>query len=39
MPLKPNQLLRRDLKAIVFNLEQSCVDLGKLAEKLSDAAP
>jgi hypothetical protein len=34
---KPNQQLRRDLKAIAFNLEQSCVDLGKLAEKLSDA--
>lgn len=38
MPLtKPNQQLRRDLKAIAFNLEQSCVDLGELAEKLSDA--
>lgn len=34
---KPNQQLRRDLKDIAFNLEQSCVDLGKLAEKLSDA--
>jgi len=34
---KPNQYLRRDLKAIAFNLEQSCVDLGKLAEKLRDA--
>ncbi|WP_179179094.1 hypothetical protein [Pseudomonas sivasensis] len=34
---KPNQLLRRDLKAIASNLEQSCVDLGKIAEKLSDA--
>lgn len=34
---KPNQQLRRDLKAIASNLEQSCVDLGKLAEKLSDA--
>lgn len=34
---KPNQRLRRDLKAIVFNLEQSCIDLVKLAEKLSDA--
>jgi hypothetical protein len=33
---KPNQQLRRDLKAIAFNLEQSCIDLGKLAEKLSD---
>lgn len=33
---KPNQQLRRDLKAIAFNLEQSCGDLGKLAEKLSD---
>lgn len=29
--------MRRDLKAIAFNPEQSCVDLGKLAEKLSDA--
>ena len=38
MPItKPNQQLRRDLKAIAFNLEQSCIDLGKLAEKLSDA--
>ncbi|ONH50960.1 hypothetical protein SAMN04490182_2053 [Pseudomonas cedrina] len=38
MPLtKPNQQLRRDLKAISFNLEQSCIDLGKLAKKLSDA--
>ena len=38
MPLtKPNQQLRRDLKAIALNLEQSCIDLGKLAEKLSDA--
>lgn len=38
MPLtKPNQQLRRDLKAITFNLDQSCIDLGKLAEKLSDA--
>lgn len=34
---RPNQQLRRDLKAIALNLEQSCVDLGKLAEKLSDA--
>lgn len=34
---KPNQQLRRDLKAIASNLEQSCIDLGKLAEKLSDA--
>ena len=34
---KPNQQLRRDFKAIVFNLEQSCMDPGKLAEKLSDA--
>ncbi|WPN50921.1 hypothetical protein QMK52_18690 [Pseudomonas sp. P9_2] len=38
MPLtKPNQQLRRDLKAIAFNLEQSCIDLVKLAEKLIDA--
>ena len=38
MPLtKANQQLRRDLKAIASNLEQSCVDLVKLAEKLSDA--
>ena len=34
---KPNQQLRRDLKAIAFNLEQSCVDLGRLASRLSDA--
>ncbi|MCK3839921.1 MULTISPECIES: hypothetical protein [Pseudomonas] len=34
---KPNQQLRRDLKAIASNLEQSCIDLVKLAEKLSDA--
>ncbi|MGE7815388.1 hypothetical protein ACQKMW_18440 [Pseudomonas sivasensis] len=34
---KPNQLLRRDLKAIASNLEQSCVELGKIAEKLSNA--
>ncbi|NWC92604.1 MULTISPECIES: hypothetical protein [unclassified Pseudomonas] len=34
---KPNQQLRRDLKAIASNLDQSCVDLGKLAEKLSNA--
>ncbi|MGY2298379.1 hypothetical protein ACW9H7_23160 [Pseudomonas yamanorum] len=34
---KPNQQLRRDLKAIASNLEQSCVDLGKPAEKLSNA--
>ena len=33
---KPNQQLRRDLKAIASNLEVSCIDLGKLAEKLSD---
>ncbi|TDR46275.1 hypothetical protein EDF80_105310 [Pseudomonas brenneri] len=38
MPLtKPNQQLRRDLKAIASNIEESCIDLGKLAEKLSDA--
>ena len=38
MPLtKPNQQLRRDLKAIASNLEESCIDLSKLAEKLSDA--
>lgn len=34
---KPNQQLRRDLKAIASNLEESCIDLSKLAEKLSDA--
>ena len=34
---KPNQQLRRDLKAIAFKLEQSCVDLGRLASLLSDA--
>lgn len=38
MPLtKPNQQLRRDLKAIASNLEESCVDLGRLASRLSDA--
>lgn len=38
MPLtKPNQQLRRDLKAIASNLEESCIDLGRLAEKLGDA--
>lgn len=30
---KPNQQLRRDLKAIASNLEQSCIDLVKFAEK------
>ncbi|NWD85001.1 hypothetical protein HX891_32060 [Pseudomonas reactans] len=34
---KLNEQLRRDLKAIASNLEESCIDLGKLAEKLSDA--
>ena len=34
---KPNQQLRRDLKAIASILEESCIDLGKLAEKFSDA--
>lgn len=34
---KPNQQLRGDLKAIALNLEQSCVDLGRLARRLSDA--
>ncbi|WP_421526323.1 hypothetical protein [Pseudomonas yamanorum] len=34
---KPNQQLRSDLKAIAFNLEQSCADLGRLASRLSDA--
>ncbi|WLI03125.1 hypothetical protein [Pseudomonas simiae] len=34
---KPNQQLRRDLKAIALNLDQSCVDLGRLARRLSDA--
>lgn len=38
MPItKPNQQLHRDLKAIAFNLEQSCADLGRLASRLSDA--
>lgn len=38
MPLtKPNQQLRRDLKAIASNLENSCIDLGRLASRLSDA--
>lgn len=34
---KPNQQLRRDLKAIASNLEQSCVDLGRLASRINDA--
>lgn len=34
---KPNQQMRRDFKAIASNLEQSCLELGKLAEQLSDA--
>ena len=34
---KPNQQLLRDLKAIASNLEESCIDLSKLVEKLSDA--
>ncbi|MGY4639024.1 hypothetical protein [Pseudomonas sp. TE24901] len=33
---KPNQQLRRDLKAIASNLEETCIELGKLAAKLSD---
>lgn len=32
---KPSQQLRRDLKGVAFNLEQSCVDLGRLASGLS----
>ncbi len=34
---KPNQQLRRDLKCFAFNLDQTCIDLGKLASKLDDA--
>ena len=34
---KPEQDLKRDLKGIAFNLEQSCIDLGRLAQRLSDA--
>ncbi|EXF95771.1 peptidase [Pseudomonas fluorescens HK44] len=34
---KPEQDLRRDLKGIAFNLEQSCIDLGRLAQRISDA--
>ncbi|MFL1386605.1 hypothetical protein ACI77F_02915 [Pseudomonas tritici] len=33
---KPSQQLRRDLKSIAFNLEQHCIDLGRLASRLSD---
>jgi hypothetical protein len=36
---KPNQQLRRDLKAIAFNLEQSCIDLGKLGENSAMPTP
>ena len=36
-PTKPNQQLRRDLAEVAFNLEQSCVDLGRLASRLSGA--
>lgn len=31
---KPNQQLRRDLKSVAFNLEQHCIDLGRLASRL-----
>ena len=34
---KPNQDLRRDLKGTAFHLEQSCIDLGRLAQRLSGA--
>ncbi len=34
---KPNQQLRRDLKAVASILENSCADLGRLASRLSDA--
>ncbi|NWA24077.1 hypothetical protein HX866_04160 [Pseudomonas gingeri] len=33
---KPNQQLQRDLKGIAFNLEQSCIDLGRLASRLNE---
>ncbi|WP_282395765.1 hypothetical protein [Pseudomonas sp. PS01298] len=37
MPLtKPNQQLRRDFKSIAYNLEQHCIDLGRLASRLCD---
>jgi len=31
---KPNQELRRELKGIALNLEQSCIDLGRLAQQI-----
>jgi hypothetical protein len=34
---KPNQQLRRDLKAVASILENACADLGRLASRLSDA--
>jgi len=38
MPLtKPNQELRQDLKWVAFSLEDICVELGALAQRLSDA--
>jgi hypothetical protein len=38
MPLtKPNQDLRRELKGVAFNLEQSCIDLGRLAQRIDGA--
>lgn len=36
---KPNHELRRDLKAIAFNLEQSCVDLGSLRKNSAMPTP
>jgi len=34
---KPNQELRHDLKGIALNLEQSCIDLGRLAQRIDGA--
>lgn len=34
---KPTQELRRDLKGIAFNLEQVCIVLGRLAQRIDGA--
>ena len=33
---KPTQELRRDLKGIASNLEQACIDLSRLAQRIDD---
>ena len=34
---KPNQELRRDLKAAAFSLEDAALDLGRLAKRCTEA--